>query len=166
MDHLSEQGIGHVTICSNGDAQLLKESITPTDSTELKFMEEALPVGTAGCIRDAVKESNVELVIVFPAGIISPPDINEILDEHRKSNSDMTIMFNPSIGNNGSLYDSAQIYVCQISILEHIPDVGFCDIKETLIPEMLKAGKTIHTGKVSKFAGNFRSWQGIFERYW
>lgn len=158
LGHLAEQGIKQVTICSNGDAQLLKKSITPTSSIELRFLEEALPVGTAGCIRDAVKGSTEELLIVLPAGITTPPAIDEILSEHRKSDSDMTIMFNPSFDNNGSLHNSAQIYACKRSILEHIPDIGFCDIKETLIPEMLKAGKTIHTGKVSQSAGNFRSW--------
>ena len=161
--HLAEQGITQVTVCSNGDAQLLKESITPHNSIELNFLDEALPVGTAGCVRDAAKGSTEELLIVFPAGIISPPDIDKILSEHNKADSDMTIIFNPSIDNNGSLHDSAQIYVCQRSILEHIPNSGFCDIKESLIPEMLKAGKTIHAGKSSQSAGNFRSWPEYLE---
>jgi mannose-1-phosphate guanylyltransferase/phosphomannomutase len=158
LGYLVDQGITKVTVCSNGDAQLLEDSITPTSSVELKFMDEALPVGTAGCIRHAAKNSDEELLIVLPAGIMMPPAIDEILDEHHKADSDMTIMFNPSIDNNGALNDPAQIYVCQRSVLELIPDVGFCDIKESLIPEMLKAGKIIRAGKLSQDIGNFRSW--------
>lgn len=156
--HLAEEGISQVTICSNGDALQLKESIAPISSIEIKFMDEALPVGTAGCIRDAAKDSAEELIIVFPAGIVSPPAIDEMLDEHRKADSDMTIMFNPSVDNDGLLHDSAQIYICRRSVLEIIPDVGYYDIKESLIPEMLRAGKTIRAGKISQDVGNFRSW--------
>ena len=55
---------------------------------------------------------------------------------------------------------SSEIYVCQPSILEYIPQEGFCDIKETLIPALLGAGKTVHSVRLAQSVGNFRDRSG------
>jgi len=53
LTSLANQGIKQVTICSNFAGSLLKESIHADNRLELNFLDESLPVGTAGCIRDA-----------------------------------------------------------------------------------------------------------------
>jgi exosortase len=65
-------------------------------------------------------------------------------------------MFNPDCGNGKSLGEPAGIYVCNPAILEYIPEDGYFDIKEGLIPEMLRAGKTVYAATLPKHAGNFR----------
>jgi len=65
-------------------------------------------------------------------------------------------MFNPDCGNGKSLGEPAGIYVCNPAILEYIPEGGYFDIKEGLIPEMLRAGKTVYAATLPKHAGNFR----------
>jgi exosortase len=45
-------------------------------------------------------------------------------------------------------------------VLEHIPEAGYVDIKEGLIPDMLRAGKTVYAATLPEHAGNFRDWQG------
>jgi len=157
LRHLARQGIKQATVCSNGDVLLLKESIVPTSSIQLELLDEPLPVGTAGCIRDAAEGDTDELFIVFPAGIISPPSVDSLIRAHRAGKSNLTVMLESETENGNSGNRSAGIYICQTSVLEYIPDEGYCDIKEGLIPAMLQAGKTIHAAMLKKPLGTFRS---------
>jgi exosortase len=160
LRHLSHQGIKQVVICSNGDGSLLAESIHANNPLELKFLDELLPVGTAGCIRDAASDETDALLVVFPAGIICPPKIDVLINAHRKGQSDLTVMFNPAHRNGRLMGEAAGIYICETSILEHIPKEGYLDIKEGLIPKLLRAGKTVHMAVLPNHVGNFRDWRG------
>jgi exosortase len=80
-------------------------------------------------------------------------------DAHRQTGADMTIMFGPAPGNNGPAGEMAEGYICEPSILENIPQTGYCDIKEGLIPELVQTGKTIHAAKMPAHIGSFRSWR-------
>ena len=157
LHHLARQGIKQATVCSNGDVLLLKESIATTSSIQLEFLDEPLPVGTAGCIRDAAEGNTDELFIVFPAGIISPPGVDSLIRAHRAGKSDLTVMLEPETENGNSENRSAGIYICQASVLEYIPNEGYCDIKEGLIPTMLQAGKTVHAAMLKKPLGTFHN---------
>ena len=55
LTSLADQGIKQVTICSNSESSLLAESIHADKHLELKFLDEQLPAGTAGCIREATR---------------------------------------------------------------------------------------------------------------
>jgi len=175
LTSLANQGIKQVTICSNLAGSLLEESIRAENRLELNFLDESLPVGTAGCIRDAAGDETdalgsrkAETLLVFPAGIIRPPKIDVLINAHRDGQSDLTVMLNPDCGNadthasdrrGKSMGEPAGIYVCRTSILKHIPKAGYFDIKEGLIPEMLHAGKTVHVATLPNHAGNFRDRQ-------
>ncbi len=157
--YLAKQGIKQATICSNGDSSLLEESIHIDKRLDIKFLNEKLPAGTAGCIRDTSGDKSDALILVLPASIVSPPSIDTLISAHRKGQSDLTVMFNPNYRNGKSLGEPAGIYVCEGSILEHIPKEGYFDIKEGLIPEMLRLEKTVHAAVLPNHVGNFRNRQ-------
>ncbi len=157
LQHLLLQGLKEVVVCSNGDASLLKESITPINSMQLKFLDEPLPVGTAGCIRDTSNGDKDELFLVFPAAILTPPNVNTLIRAHQAGKSDLTVMLEPELENGGSGNHSTGIYICEASVLEYIPDEGYCDIKEGLIPTMLRGGKIIHAATLEQPLGSFRN---------
>ncbi|MFZ2147119.1 MAG: exosortase [Sedimentisphaerales bacterium] len=182
LTSLANQGIKQATICSSFDNSLLEESIHVDNRMEVNFLDESLPVGAAGCIRDAAGDETDALgcrkagtLLIFPAGIIRPPTIDVLINAHRDGQSDLTVMLNPDCGNadmhaspkgvpgtdsrGKSMGEPAGIYVCRTSILEHIPKAGYFDIKEGLIPEMLRAGKTVHATMLPHHAGNFRDRQ-------
>jgi len=158
---LADQGIDKAVVCSNGDASLLADSIQVDSRMELEFLDEPLPVGTAGAIRDAADTDNDTdtLFFIFPASIVCPPRINVLLRKHREGDCDLTVMFNPGQGNGQAMGEACGIYVCNKSVLEHIPKAGYFDIKEGLIPEMLRAGKSVHAARLPEHAGNFRNWR-------
>lgn len=158
--YLGKQGISRAVICSNGDTSLLQSSIAEVNSMSLEFLDEQLPVGTAGCLRDAAGGETDKLLLVFSAGIISPPKIDVLISTHRKGCSDLTVMLNPDRGDGNMQGEASGIYVCEAGVLEHIPKEGYFDIKEGLIPELLRVGKTVHTAVLSSHVGNFRDWRG------
>ncbi len=155
--HLANQGIKQATVCSNGDALLLKESIAAANLMQLNFLDEPLPVGTAGCIRDASNGNKDELFLVFPAAILTPPNVESLIQAHQTGDCGLTVMLKEELEKNGSGNRSAGIYICEPSVLKYIPDEGYCDIKEGLIPAMLRAGKSIHTVTLKESLGSFRN---------
>ncbi len=154
--YLSGQGIEEAVICSNGDESLLRRSIARPDCMQIKFLDEELPAGTAGCIRDAAEGDASTLFLVLRAVTTRPPGINELIRAHRAGKSDLTVMFEPDCENGNLKNLCSEIYICGNSVLKHIPKEGYCDIKEGLIPAMIRAGGTVHVAVLSQPTGNFR----------
>jgi len=158
--HLSNHGVKHVVICSNGDTSFLRQSIETHDHIELKFLDEQLPLGTAGCIRQAANADNDALLLIFPAGMVSPPEIDALIAAHENGKSDLTVVFNPTSKDGNPDAEVAEIYVCEPAVLEYIPKAGYCDIKESLIPAIIRAGGTVQAATLPKPVGNFQDRAG------
>jgi len=163
LRHLSRQGIKQVVVCSNGYASLLQRSIAGINSMQLKFPDEPLPVGTAGSIRDGVDDDTNVLFLIFPAGITSPPDVNTLIQAHHAGKSDLTVMLEPDFENSKTIGRASGIYICESSVLEYIQREGYCDIKEGLVPAILRAGKTIHAARLRRPVGIFRDRTGYLD---
>ncbi|MFC1604797.1 exosortase [Planctomycetota bacterium] len=159
LGHLVDQGIKKAVICGSGASSLVDKINFADDRLALNIIDETLPMGTAGCIREAAGDGTEELIIVFPAGIVCPPEIDLLIKAHRDGQSDLTVMLNPCCRNNAEMGEASGIYVCNPDILEHIPEAGYFDIKEGLIPKMLHAGRTVHAARLPYHAGNFRNRQ-------
>jgi len=157
--HLANQGIQQVTICYSGDDTSLNESIHADTRLELKFLDEPLPIGPAGCIRDAFDKEKDKLLLVLPAGIINPPEIDFLVHAHHQGGAELTMFLNPGLTNGKHIEQTSGIYICNSNIVKHIPERGYFDIKEGLIPVILLAGKKIHAATLPKHAGNFRNRQ-------
>jgi exosortase len=159
IEHISGQGINKFVVCCDGDSEQIQRSLTVSDSLEIEFLDESLPRGTGGCVLDAAGTDTDELLFVFGANMLTTPDIRAMADEHRQAGADMTIIFSRGFENGNPVGEIAEAYICENSILEHIPQAGYCDIKEGLIPELVQAGKTIHAAKMPTHVGSFRSWR-------
>ena len=157
LSHLADQGIKEAVICGSGVSSLVDKMNFADDRMTLSFFNETLPMGTAGCIREAAGDGTEEILMVFPAGMVCPPEIDVLIEAHRDGQSDLTVMLNPCCRNNAEMGEASGIYVCNPDILKHIPEAGYFDIKEGLIPKMLHAGRTVHAAKLPYHAGNFRN---------
>ena len=165
LDSLARQGIKRVIVCSDGECDLLQKTITVNVNMKVRFLDEELPLGTAGCIRSAIttcKENKRKVILIFQGSMISPPDIEPLVNEHHRTGDIMTVVFNPSGDNGSGWHQTAGIALCRPEVLKHIPKDGYCDIKETLIPELLRKGKSIHAITLPKSVGNFRDKEGYF----
>jgi exosortase len=159
---LTDNGAKYVTICSHGDSSLLAKEVDSENirNLEVNFADSSLPVGTAGAMRDAMVGKKSELLVVFPAGMINPPDINMLIAAHRSNGADLTMVFNPGKEEGEDKGEAASIYLCNASVLEYIPADGYYDIKESLIPELIRTGKHVRSVVLPHCAGNFRDVPG------
>jgi exosortase len=162
LANLERQGVKKAIICSNGDSSLLSRVITLEDAQglDVEFLDEPLPIGTAGSVRDTMKGRQSELLLIFPAAMINPPDIASLVTEHISNNDELTVAFNPVSTNDRSRGEAASIYVCNSSVLQYIPAAGYFDIKESLMPELIKAGKRVRYTVLPENIGGFRDWRG------
>jgi len=158
-----DQGVQHVTVCSCDEGSLLQQSIQTDNRLKVEYTYEPLPVGTAGCIRDAVHDQDGKdmLLLVCPANIVHLPKLDVLIDTHIQSGSDLTVVFNPVEieGFAKPIGEAAGIYVCSPDILAYVPHQGYCDVKEGLIPEMLRLGKTVNAATLPMHVGNYRGWR-------
>lgn len=159
VDHLADEGISNVVICSALDSSILQDSLDKPEGVDVRFHKELYPRGTAGSIFDAWHIADAELLLVFHAEMISPPKIEAILSAHKQSQAEMTVVFNPADEEDTLPCETAQIYVCEKSVIEDIPPEGYCDIKETLVPKLVQSSRTIYAAEMPSGAGNFRNWQ-------
>ncbi len=157
LENLANQGLKHVVILPGPNKSFFTKSLKIDNRLEIEYIIEPLPVGTAGSIRDAAKNKNESLFITLPAGIVCPPDIDLLINEHIKSEADLTVVLEPINSDNRERDRRAcGIFVCGSSVLEFIPKGGYSDIKEGLIPKLLQHGRNVHAVTLSHPTGSFR----------
>ncbi len=179
LSGLSVQGVDEAVVCSNGCGDVINATIDKSKCPSLTFLDEPVRVGTAGCIRDAVAgdshdsdnsdDTDESLLVVLQGSMVSPPCIDELLTAHKDSGAELTVFFNPegeeklATGNwklearRSRQGEGAGVYVCNSSVLEHIPPVGYLDIKESLISNLLAAEKKVCHAVLPGNVNNFRS---------
>ncbi len=147
---LRDAGIADVTICANSDSRQLRQTLTERASPgiELDYYEDWTPRGPAGCIRDAASQAAAERFVVVEGTILPECDLRAVLEEHARSNAAMTIVAARDPDNmNGSetRLVPVGIYVLDRSVLEHIPETGYQDVKEVLLPRLHEQGMHVRT---------------------
>ncbi len=159
LKNLSSQAVSRADICFHGDRNLLQNHIGPVNSMHIELIDEPLPVGTAGCIREAAKKSrpqNDDLILALPAAMTCPPNIGTLIKAHQRAGADFTVVTNPD-SQSTEKGTPAGIYICSKNVLEQIPEDGYFDITESLIPKLLRAGRAVRCVELDKPTGNFRN---------
>lgn len=159
LDHLADEGLKRVTVSCEVEISTFIGPIRG-GSLEVRFLMEDLTGGTAGCLRDAVSSDAGELIVVFSASMVSPPPIGSLIEAHQAGNGELTMVFNPGSSGDVSHGAPAEIYVCSPEVLRHIPSDGYSDIKEGLIPTVIKAGGVVHPVVLAEDVGNFHDRTG------
>jgi exosortase len=104
-----------------------------------------------------------DLILVLSGSMLAPPALGGLVEAHRAGGADLTLVFNPSSGRGAALGGPAEIYLCRPEILRHIPHSGYSDIKEGLIPSILRAGGTIRPAVLDQPVGNFHRREGYLQ---
>ncbi|MBW8035667.1 MAG: NDP-sugar synthase, partial [Planctomycetes bacterium] len=159
VDHIAKHRIDQLVICCQGSSQNIRNILNIPPNLNVRFHEEPLPAGSAGSIRDAARMCDGQLLVVFHAAMLVPPDIDDMIAAHASLHADMTVLLNPPDEKRSFPGSNGQVYVCNRSIVEYIPNHGYFDIKEGLIPVLLREGKTVHAVCVADNVGNFLSWR-------
>jgi exosortase len=155
LKNLAGQDVTEVVVCSDDDISILRRSVSVPHGISVRFLDEDLPLGTAGCIRRAANGDHESLWVVMRAAMVHPPDIETLVRAHTEGQTDLTLVLK-SEKERSAETELADIYLVEPRAVEQIPEEGFFDIKEGLIPTLAHAGKAIHTIHLSHVTGAFR----------
>ncbi len=160
LRHLANEGVRDVALCCDDVASSSVGAVETDRRLTVRLVIEELSSGTAGCLRDAVVSDPGELILVFSGSIVRPPSIRNLVEAHTHHGADLTVVFNPDPSGQSSYGTSAEIYLCRPDVLKLIPAGGYCDIKEGLIPAILRAGGTVRPMVLPHNVGNFHDRAG------
>jgi exosortase len=160
LDHLAATGFRQAAVCCAKDDAATVGAVCRAAPLKVVPVIEELAAGTAGCLRDAVGADPGNLILVLSAGMLAPPALEDLAQAHQAGGAELTVVFNLGRGREAGLGRPAEIYLCRPEILHHIPRGGYCDIKEGLIPSLLRAGGTIHPVVLDREVGNFHNRAG------
>jgi NDP-sugar pyrophosphorylase family protein len=145
---MRDAGLDEATVCANSAARAIRGCLardTPL-GMRLDYMEDWTPRGTAGCVRDAGVKTGALTFVVVDGTTVPVIDLPDLLGAHVASGAAMTVVTNsdarPGQSAVGSLRPGG-IYVFDRRVFDHIPEDGFQDIKEKLVPKLYHAGERV-----------------------
>lgn len=155
VEALANAGASRVAVCANGDTATLRLALGKLGSgdPEVHFVEDSLPRGPGGCVRDAAGFFGGDDDVVVMEGCLLPDlDLVALLREHALSGADITVGVetNHTGGADTRVYSPGVlgVYIFRRTTIQHIPATGYCDIKEILIPAVHKAGGRVQVRAV------------------
>ena len=150
VDRLRALGCEHVGVCANGACSLFAEALDGSigDSASLAFVEDQLPRGAAGCVADVAAKLGRDRFIVLQTNMLWDTRLPEVVMRHVQRGADLTVVVtsNPS----DTSLRPAGIYIFEPCVLDFIPPTSYQDIKEQVIPAMMKAGRRVEASVLSE----------------
>ena len=150
MEQLAAEGIEEVVVYSDCQLPLSERSVSCRQPLRVRFVCDPEVSGSAGMLRVAVGTGFGGRIVVLPANVVNPPKIRPLLDAHWEGQGELTVFLDP-----GPYKTLSEVYVCEGRIVEHIPDQGYWDIKERVIPELAVLGKKVHQAILPEAVGAF-----------
>jgi NDP-sugar pyrophosphorylase family protein len=144
---LNDAAIDDVAVCANRETRVLRLQLLGhvPDGMRLSYHEDAMPRGPAGSLRDARLASDADTFVVAEGTAIPNVNLHDLLACHHSSGALVTIVAHTEPGRHGN--PAAQvpcgIYVFDRRALDVVPDAGFYDIKENLIPQLYRSGERV-----------------------
>lgn len=142
-------GVRNVVVCGNRNCRGLEAPVRRQFGQELdlNYLEDPMPRGAAGCVRDAAMESDSQTFVVTDSSAIPNVDLAQLLETHRESGAVATVVVYPeAIGAGESMLRvPTGVYVFDRRALEPIARQGFVDIKEHLIPRLVRQRERVAT---------------------
>jgi NDP-sugar pyrophosphorylase family protein len=140
---MASGGLRGATICASTEARSIRASLKGLAfGLRLDYLEDWSPRGAAGCVRDAGVRTDATTFVVADGTAVPVVDLGELLDGHQASRAAITVVVGADAA--GRLRPSGA-YVFDRRAFVHIPEDGFQDIKEKLIPRLYAAGEAVST---------------------
>lgn len=147
LSWLEQAGVEQVVVCGNRSTGPLQSLLHSTVGFGMRvlYLEDAMPRGAAGCVRDAVESSDGETFVVTDGTSIPNVDLSELLAFHSRTGAAATVVVHEDthhVGHNGLLTPTG-VFVFERRAVTSVPARGFYDIKEHLIPRLRLAGEQV-----------------------
>lgn len=140
---MASSGLRKVTICANTAARAIRARLKGSAfGLRLDYLEDWSPRGAAGCVRDAGMRTDARTFVVADGTAVPVVDLAQLLEDHAASGAAITVV----VGADGAgRLRPSGIYVFDRRAFAHVPEDGFQDIKEKLVPCLYAAGEQVST---------------------
>jgi NDP-sugar pyrophosphorylase family protein len=141
---LRDGGVHGATICTNHASRTVEAALGDGEEfgVELRYYLDGTPRGAAGCVRDAGMGTGSDTLVIADGTAIPTVSLGDLLASHRASGAALTAVVHRD--RSGSAPPSpGGVYVFERRVLEFVPETGFQDIKENLIPRLHRAGERV-----------------------
>ena len=148
LSWLQHAGVRRVVVCGNRNTRALEQQLAPmAGPLDLSYIEDDMPRGAAGCAYDAAQLSRSQTFVVTDGTAMPNVDLADVLSQHDASGAAMTMVvyLEPRGAGEGALHVPAGVYVLNRRVVDAVAPFGFVDIKEHLIPKLVRAGEQIAT---------------------
>jgi mannose-1-phosphate guanylyltransferase len=140
---MADGGVEVATICANSAARAIRASLNGSAyGLRLDYLEDLSPRGAAGCARDAGLRTKAASFVVADGTSVPVVDMGELLEGHRSSRAAITVVVEADAAGR---MQPAGVYVFDRRAFDLVPEDGFQDIKEKLIPSLYAAGEPVAT---------------------
>ena len=142
IEELHKAGVSIVSIAANGFAEKLHDTLQDTslpEGVQLSFSRETTPRGPAGSVRSAYDFAKGGSVLAIEGGLFVSGGLAELVEIHERSSAALTI----ALKENSGKHTPGGVYVLSQQAVESIPESGYVDIKEQLIPLLIRAGLSV-----------------------
>jgi len=143
---LREGGVSDVTICANSDTRTIRDRLgAERHRCRIRYYEDELPRGPAGCVRDASIDGAFDAILVTDAAMLPYPiDLRDIVCAHLRSDAGLTV----AVASDSPNHEGAAplgVYVVAPRALQLVPPIGYQDIKEALVSRLHASGERVTT---------------------
>jgi len=147
LSWLHDHGIRDVAVCGNRETSVLESTLTRhvPYGMNVAYHQDPMPRGAAGSARDAALATDSQTFVIAEGTAIPTVDLTDVLEKHEASGACVTVVVHSEMRRDGTTTAQAPsgIYVFSRRAFEAVPALGFCDIKEKLIPQLYAAGERI-----------------------
>jgi len=168
LDKLRSAFAGSCTICANGDTAVLRNQLAryPELLGDVHFFQDRIPHGTAGCIKACESRMRGDVIFVASSSVWLEDDPSWMVDQHLAQGNSLTVFCRPASGSRAvagrldGLLKPIGLYCCDPAVMNLIPERGYRDLKEQLVPALRRAGHRVgsvvlhgHTREISDWNG-------------
>ena len=150
---MRDGGLVAATVCTNVATRRIQATLGGDAglSMNVDYLEDWTPRGPGGCVRDAGVRTDADTFMVADGTTVPVSDLGVLLEAHQTSGAAITVVVHGPAADGGGPNSELQpngVYVFGRRVLEYLPEEGFQDIKETLIPRLYRHGEHVRTYQV------------------
>ncbi|HXY42404.1 MAG TPA: NDP-sugar synthase [Vicinamibacteria bacterium] len=143
LDWMYRGGLDRLTVCSDTESRAVRECVDRAEQAlRITHLQDGSPRGPAGCLRDAAARTDAQTLVAAEATAFPVVELEAVLAAHRAASAAVTVV----VGRDATgRLSPAGAYVLDRSVCAFVPEHGFYDIKEQLLPRLYAAGQDVRT---------------------
>jgi mannose-1-phosphate guanylyltransferase/phosphomannomutase len=149
LSWLRDGGVSHAVVSANRETRVLESRLHchVPDGLAVTYRKDTMPRGAAGALKDAIGGTDAQTYIVADGTSIPNIDLRDVLSAHRTAHATATIVSYTETAGHGkrAIQIPNGIYVFEREALAEVPERGFYDIKENLIPHLYRAKAVVES---------------------